>query len=155
METKNGSNYLLEVDTVSAITLARPASGVNYKLIACQVSTGFSAQTAAQTTTNKCGNGYQASQPGEKSWSFNIEGQVVTLAVGEVASMVNSKSLKQLWKDGDTAFFRFTDAADDEDLYDEGKAWVSAYEETAPTNDVVTFTATLTGTGEPFFDPLP
>lgn len=151
MEVQQGTGYNLEIDTVTALT-ADSGTEANYKLVACLTANGFDGSTAAQTTTNKCSDGNQTSQPGELSWTMNVEGQVVTLDSGEATTRENSLTLKNLWKNKTTFWARSTNATNEEVGYNEGKVWISAYSENAPVNDVYTFTATLQGTGEPLFE---
>jgi hypothetical protein len=151
--TKNGSDYILEIDTVTANTADR-GTEINFKLLACLTANGMDGQTESQSTTNKCSGRWAQSVPGTKSATFNVEGQVVALSAGEISGgMVNAKIIRDLWKNGTIFFARITDATNDADMYEEAKVYISAYSDNSPTNDVVTFTATLTITGEVFTAP--
>lgn len=154
MTTYDGSDFLVEVDTTTANTGTR-GTEANFKIAACLTQNDYEAARASQTTTNKCSGDYEESQAGTFSWSFSLEGQIVKLTVGEEADMISSITLKELSKSGIKFFARIADATLNPDLYTEGKVWISAYSESYPTKDVVTFSATFTGTGEPFFEPLP
>lgn len=148
-ESKNGSDYVLEIDVTTANTSAR-GTEANFKMLACLTANGMDGQTEGQSTTNKCSGRWAQSQPGTRSAVFNVEGQVSKISVSEAGSMFNAKTLRDLWKNGTVFFARITDATNDEDYYEEAKVWVSAYSDNSPTNDVVTFSATLTITGEVF-----
>lgn len=146
----DGSDIYLAIDATTSNALPRSVYA-NMKLLACLTSNGFDGQRSAQTTTNKCSGDNEESQPGTFSGTFNVEGQVVDLSGGEAADMVNAKSLFDLFIAGTVFFAAITDATEDEVIYKEAKVWCSAYSDTSPTKDVVTFTATLTITG-PVYD---
>lgn len=150
MEEQLGTGYVIEVDTVTALTANR-GTEANYKIIACLTSNGFDGTTAAQSTDNKCNGRYSSSKPGVLSWSMSFEGVVVSLVAGEAATRANAQEIATIWKDGKTCFWRWTNAAGE--FVREGKAWISAYNESAPNNEAYTFTGTLTGVGEPFLTP--
>lgn len=153
-ENKNGSDYIVELDTVTAAATNTRGTEANYKMLVCLVSNGMDGQTESQSTTNKCSGRWAQSIPGTKSAVFNIEGQIVKLSAGEISGgMLNAKIVRDLWVNGTTFFARITDSTNDLDLYEEAKVYVSAYSDNSPTNDVVTFTATLTITGEVFTAP--
>lgn len=152
--TYDGSDFVLEIDSTTAEATNTRGTEANFKLVACLTSNGFDGQRSSQTTTNKCSGDNEESQPGTFSGTFSAEGQMVKLSVGEAADMVNSKSLYVLFKAGTRFFARIADATLDVNAYKEAKVWISAYNETYPTKDVVTFTATFVITGEVFAAPV-
>lgn len=152
METQRGTGYFLEIDTVTPITDARP-DGTNYRLVACTVTDGFDLAIASETTSNKCSDGNQESQPGELSWTLSTDGQVVTLDPTEATTRENNQTLKNLAKNKTTFWVRRTNALDTPEGYVEGRAWISSYNDSAENNAVFTFSTTLQGTGEVFTEP--
>lgn len=148
MENKNGTEYYIEVDLITdPATNEFPPNDDNYLLVACAVSNGFSVSVADQDTSNKCDEGWGSSVSGLGSFSFNIDGQVVSLTETEEDTKTNYQALLQAALDKKTFFTRMTGIT--KDIYREGKTRISQYEETAPNADPYTFTSTFTGIGKP------
>jgi len=152
METQRGTGYFLEIDTVTPITEDR-GNPADYKLVACTTGDNLDIAVAAETTSNKCSDGNQESQPGELSWTMSTDGQVVTLDPTEQTTRENNQTLKNLTKNKTVFWARRTNALDTEAGYAEGRVWISGYNDAAPNNDVFTFNATFQGTGEFFTEP--
>lgn len=150
MENLQGTNYYLEIDTVTALTAAR-GTDANYKLIACLITNGIEVSLAEQSTSNKCDEGWATSLSGQGSWSFTADGQAVDITEAEEATRVNFQTLLDLAVDKTTFWMRMTDATNT--VVREGKVRISAYSETAPNQDAYTFTATFTGVGKPIIVP--
>lgn len=146
-----GTKYMLEIDTVTDVNTNDRGTEANYKLIACSTSNGVEINNAEQTTSNKCDGGYATSESGLTSWSFSIDGIVVTLDTSEATTKVNNDKLAQLTLDKTKFFSRLT--SEDQDIYREGKTRISTYSENAPNQDAYTFSSTFVGIGELFLAP--
>lgn len=153
MTPYDGSDIVLEIDTTTASTAARSVYA-NMKPVACLTSNTFDGQRSSQTVTNKCSGDKEESQPSTFSATFGIEGHIEKLTSPEAADFDNSKVLFDLFKDGTVFFAAITDATNDINVYKEAKVWISAYSESYPTKDVVTFSATLTITGDVYDAPV-
>lgn len=150
MQNLQGTDYILEVDTTTALTSAR-GTDANYRLIACLVTNGIELSLAEQSTSNKCDEGWGTSLSGMGTWSFSADGQAVTLEGSEITAMANYQTLIDLALDKQVFFMRMTNA--DNTVVREGKVRISAYSETAPNQEAYSFTATFTGIGKPFITP--
>lgn len=153
MTTYDGSDFIVEIDTVTANTGSR-GTEANFKATACLTQNAYEAARASQTTTNKCSGDFEESLPSTFSWSITLEGQIMKLGVGETSDYINATTLKELHKAGTVFFARIADAVLSADGYSEGKGYLTDYSEQFPTKDVTTFSATFKGTGEPFFAPV-
>lgn len=147
MENIQGTDYVLEIDTVTDTSLNDYGTDANYRLIACLVSNGIDITLADQTTSNKCSGGWATSLSGEGSWTFSGEGQAVSLNDTEEETMANYQEVATLAVDKTVFFARMTNTA--KNIYREGKVRISSYSESAPNNEPYTFTVTFTGTGKP------
>lgn len=152
METQRGTKFFMEIDLVTPTDGERP-DGTDYKLLACSISDGLDIAVASETTSNKCSDGNQESQPGEFSWTMNTDGQVTSLSETEAETRENNQTLKNLIKNKTKFWLRRADALLTPEGYAEGVVWISGYNDTAPNNEVFTFNATFQGTGELFTEP--
>jgi len=150
MTNLQGTDFILEVDTTTALTADR-GTDANYRLIACLVTNGIEISLAEQSTSNKCDEGWGTSLSGMGTWSFSADGQAVSLESGEAATMANYQTLIDLALDKQIFFMRMTDSGNT--VVREGKVRISAYSETAPNQEAYSFTATFTGIGKPFITP--
>lgn len=142
-----GTDVILEIDTVTAITAAR-GTDANYKAIACLVTNGIELSFAEQSTSNKCDGGFANSESGMGSWSFTADGQ----AVEDIDSaQVNYQTLFNLALNKTKFWMRMTNP--DNGYYREGVVRISQHNETAPNQEVLTFTSTFTGQGQPLSTP--
>lgn len=147
MENIQGTDYVLEIDTVTDPNTEEYGTEENYRLIACLVSNGIDVTLADQTTSNKCSGGWAESLSGEGSWTFPGEGQAVSLSETEEETKTNFQAIALLAIEKTVFFARMTNAA--KDIYREGKVRISSYSESAPNNEPYTFTVTFTGIGKP------
>lgn len=145
-----GTGYLLEIDTVTDPNTNTRGAEANYKPVVCLTGNGLDLTIAEQSTSNKCDGGYASSLPGLASWSYSADGQAVTLNVQEATEKSNFQAIAKLAASKKVFFARITDAT--ETVYREGLVWISAYNETMPNAEAYTFTVTLTGSGELFFE---
>jgi len=150
---RNGNEFMLENDSVTALTATR-GTEANYLPVVCLTSSSGNLTRAEQTTTNQCDQGNTSSKPGTLSGTISIEGQLSTLDSGELTTKKNATTLKKQIKAGTISWWRISDAAQGPDGFYEARGWLSNVSETNPTNDVVTFTATLNLTGEIFVEPV-
>lgn len=145
-----GTDYLLYVDTTTALTAAR-GTDANYKLLACLTSNGFEISNAEQSTSNKCDEGWATSLSGLGSWTMSGDGQAVDITLAEEATKTNYQALLQLALDKTIFFLKWADP--DDNVVREGKVRISSYSETAPNAEAYTFTVSFAGIGKPFIEP--
>lgn len=150
-DTLKGRDYVMEIDTTTAITADR-GSDANYNAILCEVSSEFSIDTDTTTpTANKCTarGGWANEEPNTSTWSFTGEFQAIDPATGDpsavsmndIAALAASK--QKFWAR------RVLAESGGVEVVREGVVWISAYSDTASTEDEFTFTATFSGVGEP------
>lgn len=151
MENLIGTDYVLQIDTVTPTATNVRGDSDEYRTVACWTSNGVELAVATQDTTNKCSNGNTQSVPGLLSWSFSGDGQAVSLTPSEEATKANFQELLALANAKTTFFMRLTNLATT--LVREGLVYISAYQETTGNAEPYTFTATFTGSGELFITP--
>lgn len=118
--------------------------GTTRKLGICMTSGEFSAETNQIDSTSKCGEGWTSSEPGNKSWTFSGEGfaEADTVALNQFSF----KELVGLWASGVKFIAYWRDLSGYYRNYS-GDAYISSISETANTDELVTFSFELTGTG--------
>lgn len=145
--TLNGKDYVLSIDSTTAVTAAR---GAAYKPILCEVSSDFSIETDEQSVSNKCNGGWASSNPNTSSFSFSGEFQAIDPATGDpsalsmqqIAQLAATRQkfwLKRSIKDGVTGV----------SVHREGVVWISSYSDSSSAEDPFTFTVEFTGVGQP------
>lgn len=147
-----GTDFILEIDTVTDPDTESRGTEANFKPVACWTSNGLSSSKAKQTTSNKCDGNNETSLPGIGSWSMSGDGQATELTVGEATTRENFETLLALHRAGTIFFARITNAT--LEPYREGKVWIETFEETMPNAEAYTFTAAFTGVGELFLAPV-
>ena len=145
-----GTDYLVYVDSVTALTAAR-GTALNYKLLACITSNGFEISNAGVETSNKCDEGYATSLAGLGSWTMSGDGQAVSLETAEATTKINYQKLLELALNKQTFFLLWADVA--RGVVREGKVRISTYGETAGNAEPYTFTVSFVGIGKPFIIP--
>lgn len=150
-ETLNGNEYIVFIDSTTAITAAQ---GAAYEALMCMVSNGFSISVDAQDVSNKCNDGFGNSSPGTGSWEMSGDGHAIDEATGE-PSATSYQSIAQLALDK-TKFWAKIAHVDGVGgiIHREGVVWISSYEETAGTDEPYSFSFTFTGVGKPLLAPV-
>lgn len=150
-DTLRGRDYIMEIDTVTLPTAAR-GSDANYNPILCEVSSDFSIDTDTTTAvSNKCvaQGGWSSEEPNNSTWNFSGEWQAIDPSTGdpsaasmdEIAALAASK--QKFWAR------RVLAASGGVEVVREGLVWISSYNDTTNVDDPFTFTATMSGVGEP------
>lgn len=149
--TLSGKDYILEIDTVTAISAAR---GAAYNPILCEVSSDFNIETDEQSVSNKCNGGWSNSNPNISSFSFSGEFQAIDPDTAD-PSAVSMNQIANLAATRQKFWLRrsLQDPATGVQVVREGVVWISSYTDTASTEDPFTFTADFTGVGEPLLVP--
>lgn len=149
-ETINGNEYIVFVDSTTAITAT---SGAAYEALMCMVTNGFSISVDAQDVTNKCNDGFGNSSPGTGSWEISGDGHAIDEAGTPSATSYQTIAELALAK---TKFWAKIGKADASDglIHREGVVWISSYEETAGTDEPYSFSFTFTGVGKPLLAPV-
>lgn len=149
-EVLNGKDYVIFIDTVTAISAAT-GTLANYKAVMCEVSSSFSGTTDAQEVSNKCNGGFSNSNPGTKSWEFSGEAQAIDDEANP--SPISMNAIAELWKSGQKFWAKQAalDPSGNGMVFTEGVVWISSYERTAGNEDAFSFSYTFTGVGEPNF----
>lgn len=115
----------------------------DWKLVTCTTSKALDIAVASIEKNNDCTGNFVDQLPSTVSWSMPIEGDAnVNPAAGEVSAaelfdVAVSRAIKK-WKfeNGDSSYVRY------------GEGFLSAYNETLSTPDYLTFSATITGSGD-------
>lgn len=150
-DTLRGSDYVMEIDTTTSITASR-GSDANYNAILCEVSSDFSIDTDETTpVSNKCvaQGGWSSTEPNTSTWEFSGEWQAIDPSTGaasaesmdDIAALAASK--QKFWAR------RVLASGTGVQVVREGLVWISSYNDSTNTDDPFTFTATMTGVGEP------
>lgn len=119
-------------------------NGVTKKLAVCMTGGEFSAETNQIDSTSKCGEGWTSSEPGNKSWSISGEGFSERDAA--TTNQLSFKELIDLWA-ADTKFIAYWKDAAGSYRNFSGTAYFGSISETANTDELVTFSFELIGTG--------
>lgn len=145
--TLSGKDYILQVDTTTAITAAR---GAAYHPILCEVSSDFSIETDEQTVSNKCNSGWTSSNPNNSSFSFSGEFQAIDPATGD-PSALSANQIANLAANRTKFWLKrsLMDTATGVEIVREGVVWISSYSDSSGNEDPFTFTADFTGVGQP------
>jgi len=151
MENLMGTDYVIEIDTITSVATNTRGTEANYKTVACWTTNGFEVSLAEQATSNKCDEGWSTSQSGLGSWTLTGDGQAVSLTDDEKLVKANYQTLLKLAIDKKIFFARLTNPT--KGLVREGKVRFSQYNETAPNGEAYTFTATMVGIGKPEIEP--
>lgn len=145
--TLNGKDYIIEIDTETPITAA---SGAAYRPVVCEISSVFSIQTSELNVSSGDIWDWNESIPDKGAWAMAGEWQAINPTTGDpdaasladIVDLAISKTkfwIRRKLKDGLTGA----------EIYREGVVWINNYEETATTEDPMTFSADFTGTGKP------
>jgi hypothetical protein len=115
-----------------------------YKLLVCNTEASLSHNVDEIDTSSKCDDGVKTILPGRSSWEMSFSGQVNTTPTSgseyswdDILGFAVGKTQKT---------FAFRDATST-DIYAEGDGYLTSVEIQANDNEVVTFSATITGTG--------
>lgn len=151
MENLIGTDYVLQIDTVTPTATNLRGDDDEYRTVACLTTNGLEIAVATQDTTNKCSNGTTQSVPGLLSWSFSGDGQATSITLLDEDTKANFQEILRLIVAKTVFFARWTNVATT--LVREGMGYLSAYNETAGNAEPYTFTFTFTGSGEIFTEP--
>jgi hypothetical protein len=151
MENLIGTDYVLQIDTVTPTSTYTRGDSDEYRTIACLTTNGLEIAVATQDTTNKCSEGTTQSVPGLLSWSFSGDGQATSITLLEEDTKANFQEILNLIVAKTVFFARWTNISNS--LVREGMGYLSAYNETAGNAEPYTFTFTFTGSGQIFTEP--
>jgi len=139
----NGTKYILSTATGTAGA---------YVTAVCLTSNGFSSSGDRIDTSSKCTGGWEKSIDGRKGWTMTAEAQKIP-GTPDTGTM-SFNHYFALWKAGTTFAAQLVNVDDEDDII-RGDVAITSIDNTAPDNDVATWTMTLTGQGEPFITALP
>lgn len=123
----------------------------DWKAVACTTSKSFNGDTESIETTNDCDQGeFGSSAGGNRTWTFEASAQALKEA-GIESNQVSHRFAGEAWKTAQNYQWRMSSI--DDEFYVEGPGYVSSFSITGETADFVVFDITITGTGEPIFEP--
>lgn len=147
MNTFNGTEYILWVDTVTPLTAER---GASYRPIVCGTTNGFNMDFESVSFRNKCDGGWDNSVSGYGSWGFSMDGQAIGLKTAELSEKANFTVLVNLAVNKRIFWGRMTDL--EGKITREGKVRIGSYSESADMDTPYGFTASFVGVGKPIIE---
>jgi predicted secreted protein len=121
-----------------------------FETVVCLTSNGFQPTDNQIDASSKCTDGWATTIPGDKGWSITGDAQAITGTLD--AGTASHKKFLNLWKTGEVFEAMIVDADDTDNVEVRGNVRVTDIPLTYPNNDLATFSLTLTGQGEPFFE---
>ena len=116
-------------------------TGATPVIVTCQTNASISGSTNMFSTACKDAGAWDAQQPGQKSWSASLEGNVAFDATNGVSQLFAA------WTGGTVVPLVFQNAVTGDKKYS-GNAYISNIEINSSGNDEpVTYSVELTGTG--------
>lgn len=151
-EFKNGTEFVLYIDTVTPITAESPAApdSPNWRMIACLNTNGIEGSTDEIDTTTKCSGNWKSAIPGDRNWTMSGDGAAVDLSDEEALIEANYNELLKLWADGEQFWVSSFDAS--REIFRAGVTYLSAYSESADRNTLFSFSSTFMGKGRLYFN---
>lgn len=152
MTPLNGTAYVLWIDTDTSV-MPREAERGNpeyYRPVVCGVSNGFGLDIESISTRNKQDSGYDQSEAGYLSWSFDMDGFAIGLRMAEKAIKANFEEIAQLALNKVTFWAKMEDV--ETTVTREGKVRITSYRETAGNGESYSFTANFIGVGKPILE---
>jgi hypothetical protein len=140
----NGKQFIIMTKT-GPVTSGQ----ATWEAVVCLTSNGFSTSDNPIDTSSKCTVGNTDIQ-GSIGWSITGDAQAIS---GEVdAGTASHKKFLNLWKLGTVYEAMIVDKDDIDNVEVRGFVRTTEVSLTYPNNDLATFSLTLTGQGEPFFE---
>lgn len=147
---KNGKDYLLFINTEADVNGPAPSvDSPEWRVIACLSSNALSVSVDSIDVSTKCSDGWAASLPNNKSWTMSADGVAVSdieeqdeVSNDELLSLIGTKVWAAI----------FDPSAGLSGSYRMGVVWISALDETASNNEAYTFSVTLNGSGQLYFN---
>lgn len=133
----NGTRYIVEIST---------DGGSTWTGIAYAENASLSRAKDVRDVTNKYSGGYrELGTGGKKSWSMTSDGFVV---YADDDSRLCADDLHGFWEQSALLDFRFTDADENAgDVRYSGKGVLTAFDESGGTEDNLTYSITIEGSG--------
>lgn len=147
MNLLNGASYLIWIDVTTSLTAER---GLDYRPIVCGVSNGFGMDIESISTRNKCDGGYDQSEGGYLSWSFDMDGFAVGLKMADKIAKANFQEVALLALNKTEFWAKMEDLGTT--ITREGKVRITSYRETADLDSPYSFTANFIGIGKPILE---
>lgn len=144
---KNGKDYIVYIDKVTAITGAPPLpTSTDFIPLMCLSSNALNVTINGIDTTSKCTNGWADSIPGDGSWEITADGQAISVAVLDEDIKASADQLFDLATNKTSFWAAIFDPA--KSTFRVGVAFISSFAENFNNNESYTFSITLTGRGE-------
>lgn len=150
METKNGTAFIIWIDTTTPVTALK---GSNYRPVLCGTSNGFSMSRESISMRSKCDDGWDRTKSGYGSWGMTLSGHAISILATEAATKANFQQVGQLLIDKTEFWCKMTNLG--QDVVREGVARISDYSEAADMEEPYSFDVTVVGIGKPIFEALP
>ena len=149
MNVLNGSVYILWIDVVTPITADR-GNPEYYRPVVCGVSNGVNIDIESISTRNKCDGGFDQSESGYISWSFDLEGHAVGLRNSEASVKANFQEIADLALDKVKFWAKQEDV--ETSVTREGRVRIGSFKEVSAQDQPYSFSASFVGIGRPIFE---
>ena len=149
MNVLSGNFYILWIDVITPLTDER-GNPEYYRPVVCGVSNGVNLDIESISTRNKCDGGFDQSESGYISWSFDLDGFAVGLRNSEASVKANFQELADLALNKVKFWAKQEDA--ETSVTREGRVRIGSFKEVASLDAPYSFTASFIGIGRPIFE---
>lgn len=148
MNTYNGSDYIILIDTVTPITAA---SGTidNYRPVLCGTSNGLNLEFESISFRNKCDGGYDRTESGYGTWGFDLDGHAIGIRYADRLTQANFQEVAMLAIKKRKFWAKMSNLTGN--IVREGVVRIGSYRETAEMDTPYSFSVSFVGIGEPIF----
>ena len=146
-EAVNGKQYIIFTKTGPAVA---PSAELTWESVVCLTSNSFAPTDNQIDASSKCTDGWNKTVTGERGWAISGEAQAIMDTPD--AGTASWKKFVTLWKSEVVFPAMIADRNDLDSVVVRGNVKVTDIPIDFPNNDLATFSLTLTGQGEPFFD---
>ncbi|MGN6436875.1 MAG: phage tail tube protein [Agriterribacter sp.] len=126
------------------LVLELRAAGVgSFKFVVCETDSSFSGTTNTNSTSSKCDGGTPQIGLGTSDYTIDFNG--VIRVDPNLTTQLTYQQMLVWWKKQQLLDFRRNNSGV---VQQEGQGYITAIGDSAPTDDLVSFSFTLTGVGE-------
>lgn len=143
-----GTETLLLIDTTTSIDTDIDLVAIpgNFEPVGCLSSNSWESSTTTTDTSSKCSGRFTSSLPGDKSATASGEGFAISDSDAITAGLINHNQLAVLDKNSTIVWLAMFDTALNTIRY--GKAFITAYSDSAPRAEGQTFSVSFQIVGE-------
>lgn len=149
-DIKNGTDYLVYINELFPITSETPPSvdETGWEMLMCLNTNALNVTVDSIDTTTKCTGGWMDSIPGDASWEITADGAAVDTQTGE--SEISNNRILDITTKKKSVWASIFDP--ERETYRMGVIFISSYGETFDRNTMYSFSITLTGRGELYYN---